>query len=50
MLNLIELKPGLLVQDGNTVLKVSTVYQDCATFAVELPIPARTTVVTLTRD
>jgi hypothetical protein len=42
--NITELKPGLLVQDGRKVFKVSSVYENRATLQQVLPVPPRTLV------
>jgi hypothetical protein len=39
-----NLKTGMLVQDGNTIYKVSEVYRNYTTMILELPMPPRTTV------
>jgi hypothetical protein len=44
-MNIEELQPNLIVQDGRETLKVSTIYgDDHVTASVVLPVPKRTTV------
>lgn len=45
-----ELRPGLLVADGRSLLKVSTVYASRATLQLVYPKPPRTTVRTYTSE
>lgn len=47
-MELAELRPGLLVADGRSLLKVSTVYASRATLQLVYPKPPRTTVRTYT--
>jgi hypothetical protein len=48
--NITELKPNLLVQDGREVLQVSSVYSTRATLQLVYPKPPRTTVRTYSED
>ena len=44
-MNIEDLRPNLIVQDGRETLKVSTIYSDNhVTAQVVLPVPLRTTV------
>jgi hypothetical protein len=43
-IRLTDLRPNILVQDGSTIYKVSTIYDTYVTMIVVYPIPPRTTV------
>ena len=49
-MNIADLQQGLVVQDGRTVLQVSTIYERYVTAQVVYPVPPRTTVRSYTAE
>lgn len=49
-MNIEDMKPGGLVADGRTLLKVSSVYNEYITAQVVFPLPPRTTVRSYTAE